>query len=135
MTVTRDVILDLLPLYLADEASQDTRVLVEKFLEQDRELARLVEETPDRLLSAKIPVPLTEEHELKTLKRTKTMMKLRSVLLGCAIFFSTAPFTAYFPSAGDRWLLMEKLPALAIVFAIVGMSAWIGYFTVGRMLR
>ncbi len=33
--VTRDVIIDLLPLYLADEASEDTRQLVEAHLAID----------------------------------------------------------------------------------------------------
>ena len=31
MKVTRDVVTDLLPLYLAGDASEDTRALVEKF--------------------------------------------------------------------------------------------------------
>jgi hypothetical protein len=39
MEITRNVILDLLPLYLADEVSDDTRLLVEKYLETNPELA------------------------------------------------------------------------------------------------
>ena len=44
MEVTRSVILDLLPLYLAEEASADTRALVAKHLETDPELARAARE-------------------------------------------------------------------------------------------
>ena len=41
MEVTRNVVLDLMPLYLAGEASADSRVLVESFLDTDPELADL----------------------------------------------------------------------------------------------
>ena len=58
MEITRNVILDLLPLYLADEVSADTRALVEKYLETDPELANIAEQSasktvklsPNRLL-------------------------------------------------------------------------------------
>ncbi len=40
MEITRDVILDLMPLVLAGEASNDTSRLVEQYLEQHPELAR-----------------------------------------------------------------------------------------------
>ena len=42
MNVTREVILDLLPVYLAGEASPATRALVEEYMEQDQELAQRV---------------------------------------------------------------------------------------------
>ena len=42
MNVTKEVIIDLLPVYLAGEASLATRVLVEEFLAQDPELAQEV---------------------------------------------------------------------------------------------
>jgi hypothetical protein len=40
--VTREVILDLLPVYLAGEASPATRTLVEEYLKQDAELAQRI---------------------------------------------------------------------------------------------
>ena len=42
MKVTQNVIHDLLPVYLAGEASADTAVLVEEFLRLDPDLARTV---------------------------------------------------------------------------------------------
>jgi anti-sigma factor RsiW len=38
MKITRDIVLDLLPLYLAGEASADTRALVEEYVQTDPEL-------------------------------------------------------------------------------------------------
>ena len=43
MTVTRDVIGDLLTVYLAGDAGSDTRALVEDWLQSEPELARQVE--------------------------------------------------------------------------------------------
>jgi len=44
MEITRNIILDLLPLYLAGEVSSDTQALVEKFLEDDQELANVAKQ-------------------------------------------------------------------------------------------
>ena len=41
MEIPRNVILDLLPLYIADETSPETRDLVEAYLDHDPELARI----------------------------------------------------------------------------------------------
>ena len=41
MTVTRDVILDLLPLYFAGQVSADTKALVDEFLRTDPDFARM----------------------------------------------------------------------------------------------
>ena len=42
MNVTREVILDLIPLYLAGDASPATRALIDEYLRQDPELAERV---------------------------------------------------------------------------------------------
>ena len=49
MDVTRDVILDLLPLYLAGEASADTQALVNDHLKHDQDLAQLARQWQQRL--------------------------------------------------------------------------------------
>ncbi len=50
MKVTREVITDLLPLYVSGDASEDTRALVGNFLQQDADLAQMVREKPERFL-------------------------------------------------------------------------------------
>ncbi|GAH31500.1 unnamed protein product, partial [marine sediment metagenome] len=45
MKITRNVILDLLPLYLADEVSEDTRALIEKYLKTDPQLAKVAKQS------------------------------------------------------------------------------------------
>ena len=134
MNVTRGVILDLLPLYLANEASPDTRALIERYLEQDAELARLVNEKPDALPFERTPAPLPEDNELKTLERTKTMLKVQSALLAVALFFSLLPLAGY-QSGQHRWAMLSDFPAGAIVSALLAVTTWVIYFAVKRRLR
>lgn len=74
MNITRDVIVDLWPLYQAGEASADTQALVEEFLQQDSELARLLQEQSQAdLLKAAIP-SLPPDREAQALNRTKRLL-------------------------------------------------------------
>ena len=43
MEITRDVILDLLPLYLAGEVSDDSRALIKHYLESEPVLAKIAD--------------------------------------------------------------------------------------------
>ena len=82
MEVTRKVILDLLPLYLADEVSEDTRLLVEAYLEGDPELANIAAQQKAAMqLPEDIPVPLTEEHKMKAYRQSKWLIFLTIVIL------------------------------------------------------
>ena len=81
MNISRDVILDLLPLYLADEVSEDTRTLVEKYLETDPELAEIAEQQRTMGLPGEVPIPLTEEDEMKAYKKTRWITVLYIVAL------------------------------------------------------
>jgi hypothetical protein len=86
MDVTRDVILDLMPLYLADEVSPDTRALIDKYLETDPELAKLARDQSAAMkLSGDIPVPLTEEDKMKAFRKTRWVMAFYIVILALLI--------------------------------------------------
>jgi len=74
MNITREVIIDLWPAYSAGEASADTRALIEEFLQQDPEFARLLQEKTDvDLLMSSVP-PLPPDHEAKALNKTKRQL-------------------------------------------------------------
>ncbi len=87
MDVTRDVILDLLPLYLANEVSADTRTLVKKYLETDPRLARLAEQSPAMGFSDDIPVPLTTEDKMEAYLEAKRFMLKRNLIWAGVIAF------------------------------------------------
>jgi anti-sigma factor RsiW len=88
MEITRDVILDLLPLYLADEVSADTRALVEKFLETDPELAEIAKQSATMDLSEDIPIPLTKENEMEAYEEAKRLLFRRTVIWAALIAFA-----------------------------------------------
>jgi anti-sigma factor RsiW len=87
MEVTRNVILDLLPLYLAGEVSPDSSKLVEKYLQTDPELARLAERTAAINLSEEVPVPITQEDQMEAYKEAKRLMFWRTVVVAGLIVF------------------------------------------------
>ena len=88
MEVTRDVILDLLPLYQAGEVSDDTRALVEKYLETDPELADAAKRTASAEQPEDIPVPITKEDQMEAYKEAKRLMLIKVIALA-AIFSSS----------------------------------------------
>lgn len=81
MDVTRDVILDLLPLYLADEVSEDSRILVSKYLEVDMEMAQLVKDRLTSGLLEDFPAPMTSDRELEVYREAKRLMFWRTVIM------------------------------------------------------
>ena len=87
MEITRNVILDLLPLYLANEVSADTRALVEKYLKNDPQLAKIAEQSSAKELQENIPIPLTEDDKMKAYKKTKRLIVLFAVILAGLISF------------------------------------------------
>jgi len=86
MKVTRDVIADLWAVYESGEASADTRALVEDFLKQDPEFARLVREERSLKMLDVTPA-LPSDHEKVTLEKTKQLMRYRGLALSAGFFF------------------------------------------------
>jgi len=84
MNVTREVILDLLPLYLADEASPDTQALVKAFLEQDPDLAKLAGRWKTHLPGPP-PAPSSPEAQARLYREAQHRIAIRTVGLAVVI--------------------------------------------------
>ena len=80
--ITRNIILDLMPLYLADEASQDTRNLVEEYLKNDKELAEMAKQSTTFNLPEDIPVPFEKDQALQLYIEAKRQMTIRMAIIG-----------------------------------------------------
>ena len=85
MEITRNVILDLLPLYAANEVSADTRALIEKYLETDPELANVAKQLAVLEKPEDIPVPLSQENEVKAYKKARQLKLLFTIILAGTI--------------------------------------------------
>ncbi len=84
MNITRDIVLDLLPLYLADEASKDTRTAIESFLQEDTELARRVADMEMPRMQ-EVPKTTSKEAEMEAYKKANLVMTIRTIALAVII--------------------------------------------------
>jgi len=105
MEITRNVILDLLPLYMADEVSADTRTLVEKYLESDPELAAIAKQTATDL-PGDIPIPLHKEDKMKAYLEVKRLMFRRTVILAITISVTILCVLAFLGIIARMFLLV-----------------------------
>ena len=119
MNISKEVIRDLLPVYVAGEASADTRALVESALAEDSGLraeAAMLGTVP----SAGATPP--DDLGLETLKRTQRLLRRRAVLAGFSIFFSTFSLALF-----DRgWGLAGRLGQTACL--LIAAAGWALFF-------
>jgi hypothetical protein len=102
MEVTREVILDLLPLYFSGEASAQTQALVTEYLEHDPDLARLARQWQERL-SEPPPAPARLDAQAVAYYEAKRQIAIRTIfsaviiaaglfaLAGLVVFMFLAP--------------------------------------------
>lgn len=123
MTITRDVITDLWPVYAAGEASADTRALVEEFLRQDPEFARLLQgQEGEGLLHLPAP-PLPLDREAQALNRTKRLLHGHDWLLLFALLFSGLAFGRII--SDTSW---DVSPVNFLITAAIAASFWTAFF-------
>jgi predicted anti-sigma-YlaC factor YlaD len=135
--VTRAVIHDLLPLYLEGEASADSRSLVEAYLRQDEEFARLVRAAADErsaLMTAQTVTALSPDIERRALERTRTVLRRQGWTLGLAIFLTLLPFTVGDLGEGRTFFMLRDVPESAWLWVPAGML-WLRYTWTRRKLR
>lgn len=93
LEVTRNVILDLLPLYLAGEVSADTTTLVENYLATDPELAAMAKQAATTRLS-EVPVPLSKEAALEAYIQANQRLLTRTLVWGAFLVVVVVGFIA-----------------------------------------
>ena len=94
MNISRDLVKDLIPVYLAGDASADTQALVESYLKTDPELAGDV--TAARGTSLGLPATRPPTAEKQTLDVTRQLLKSRTSTLVVATIFTVLPLTFAF---------------------------------------
>jgi anti-sigma factor RsiW len=129
MKITRDVVQDLLTVYLSGEATADTRALVEEWLKTDADLAIQVDEARRAdLPPVSAPAPSVEQ---RALARTKRGLRLRAITLGVAIYVSTLPLTVTFNRHGFQGLMIQDWWERILLLAIAA-GLWVAYFRMTR---
>jgi anti-sigma factor RsiW len=90
--ITSNVILDLLPLYLAGEVSEDTVALVKKHLEANPELAEAAKQMAKADSLGKVPIPFRKESAMESYQEAKKWITIRTLgfmAIGAAVFQCT----------------------------------------------
>ena len=130
MTVTRDVILDLLPLYFAGQVSADTKTLVDEFLRTDPDFARMSQRF-DTLLKAHGTPADGGAAERRAFERTRRLLKTRNQTIGMAVAYSLLPFAFFFRNGQIEWIMLRR-PSVAATFAFTALVLWVAAWIINR---
>jgi hypothetical protein len=130
--VTRDLITDLLPVYLSGDASADTKLLVENYLKENPDFAQLIKN------ESKVVFPssamLSNDIELAALKKTRRKLRWLGTIMGIAIFCTLLGISFQFGPEGFKWTWAYN-PGIAILCEVVGALLWILYFRSRRLTK
>ena len=136
MKITRDVISDLLPAYLADEATADTRALIKEAAATDPEIARLIESTRhegiDPMDHESLPLPPNVERDMVT--RMRRVLRRRSWTLALALFFTCLPLVFAFDGSGITFFMARDEPGSMLLW-VSAAYLWFAYVRQGRRLQ
>jgi hypothetical protein len=137
--LTRNIIQDLLPLYVAGAVSAETRAAVEEFVSRDATLAAEVEQMKSdslkQVLTGGTNMSLPQDHETQTLARTRSTIAQRSWNLGLAIAFTLFPLSFIFEKGHIQWLMLRDTPSMAMASWVAALGFWVGYIIHNRRLR
>jgi anti-sigma factor RsiW len=134
MNLTRNVIRDLLTVYLAGDASDDTRALVEDYLERDPALkAEADAATSGELRLPPVP-PQRATTEKQALDKTRELMKARTATLVVAVLFSALPFAFTFSGTRITFVLFRDAPIIAAAWWATAAVMWGWHVWIRRRL-
>ncbi len=128
-SIPRNVILDLLPAFIAGEASDETRKLVEEYAENDPEIAGLIRagKLEPSEVSPKTAAP--DDLEMKTIKRVRRSIRLQMmyVAIGTAAVLMI-PLIAMMFTGAVNWT-----PIDFIVMGILLFGTGLAYVLITRI--
>ncbi len=139
MDVTREVIMDLLPVYLSGDASPATRVLVEEYMKQDSELAQRIRLQWAEGLAKITPSAPPPDLELKSLRRARRLLGRQRWLFAFGVIFTVLSVTNKVEFAGlhltEFHFVLRDYPVAFGIYATLALMCWTFYFSIRRRLR
>ncbi len=132
MTISHNVVRDLLPVYLAGDASKDTIAFVEEFLKSDTELANEVTRARDLRFPS---TPVQPTSEKVTLDSTRRLLKLRASTMAVALIFTVLPLSFVFKGSRITFLLIRDAPIVGIAWWATAAIIWIWHAIIRHRLR
>jgi anti-sigma factor RsiW len=134
MNVTEDVINDLLPLYYSDEASADTRAMVDAYFQANPAFARTARAAREEVRVIVNDLASDVSAERAVIDRTRKVVKRRSWTLALALFFTLVPFTVGSFDDGKTFFMLRDVPVSRWLWVAAGWL-WFEYVRLNRRLR
>jgi len=135
MTITQDVITDLLPAYLSGEASADTLALVNEFQREHPQFAAIVQ-AARRGLGEPLAADqraIAPDLEREVVRRTRAVISRQRLMLAFAIVLTLMPLSFTIGADGIRFLLRDE-PRTA-VFWLPASALWFTYLRLQSRLK
>ena len=131
MNVTRQVISDLLPVYLSGEASGDTKALVEDYFRQDPEFESIARTAaaPLETLRAAAPIVASPERKKRDLEGVFLGLKRRKWLFGVSLYLTLSPLSVEFTRGHIASLMLPQALWHAAYDWSLAAVLWFLYFT------
>jgi len=133
VNISRDIVKDLITVYLAGDASADTRAFVESYLKTDPELSRDVEAA--RGTTLELPEARMPTAEKQALEATRQQLKNRTSTLVVAMVFTVLPLTFAFHGTTITFLLIRDAPLIGVAWWVTAAIMWIWHVWLRRRLR
>jgi hypothetical protein len=136
MTVSDAVMNDLLTVYLAGEASAETKAMVEEYARGHPSYAARLHQAaslpnPDSL---RMPAPPPDQH-LQTLQRTREFLRLRTIFTAGGILFTLLPLVFTFGDGGVQFLILGRHPGLLWACWSLAAASWAARYVMHRQVR
>jgi hypothetical protein len=128
MNVTRDVMTDLLPVYFSDEASEDTKRLMEEYFRENPDFERIARRavTPLEELRSAAPVLPEADREKQDLEWIREELFRRRLAFSLALLFTLAPFLTVYRNGHLVWTaILNDFWGLAFYCWSLGALCWL----------
>lgn len=135
MNVTRDVVRDLLTVYLAGEASPDTKAFVEEYLKTDAGLAREVDAARAGLLAMPQTGPPAPSAGKEALDATRKLLGERTWTFAAGVLFTLLPLSVAGEGSRVTFFLIRDAPTLGFALWAAAAVVWVWHARVRRRLR
>jgi anti-sigma factor RsiW len=135
MNVSRDVVRDLLTVYLASEASPDTKAFVEDYLRTDAELAREVDAARAGLLAMPKTGPPAPSAGKEALDATRKLLSERTWTFAVGLLFTLLPLSVAGEGSRVTFLLIRDAPTLGFGLWATAAVVWVWHARIRRRLR
>ncbi len=126
-----EVLEDLAALYLSGEAAPGTRAFVEACAAADAGYAARLSRARNLELHAP-PVAVQRDAELEALRKTREVIRLRTLFLAMGIAFTALPLTFTFGPEGVEFVFWPHVKGVISAFWSIAASSWVAAWLMHR---